>query len=319
MEKTLVFDGNNGSNCGCSPLEAMALGNGGMLGGANAMLPAMMMSGGGFGGGFGGMNNPFWAIVLLAFLRQWGFDGNGNGNGCNCLTQNQLSDIQETLNTNQGNTLLMNAITGNGTNIKELASAINCDFNAVQAGINSIQSAICNLGSKNDMNAMQIVNAINSGNTALATQLSQCCCDVKQLVTNQGYENRLATLNQTNVIQNGFAQANYVAAQNACAIEQTSTDNTSRIIAKLDAIEDSRKDREIASLTASLTAANSRAERQAELAPVYQALSDIKSRQQDVITIPYSPVTAVPSCAYYNALYNNLGYPYNHQQGSIWS
>ena len=50
MDKTLVFDGGTG-NCGCSPLEAAALSNGG-FGGANAMLPAMMMGcNGGFGGG----------------------------------------------------------------------------------------------------------------------------------------------------------------------------------------------------------------------------------------------------------------------------
>ena len=52
MDKTLVFDSGAG-NCGCSPLEAAALSNGG-FGGANAMLPAMMMGGGfgGFGGGY---------------------------------------------------------------------------------------------------------------------------------------------------------------------------------------------------------------------------------------------------------------------------
>ena len=44
MDKTLVFDSNAG-NCGCSPLEAAALSNCG-FGGANAMLPAMMMGGG---------------------------------------------------------------------------------------------------------------------------------------------------------------------------------------------------------------------------------------------------------------------------------
>ena len=57
MDKTLVFDSNAG-NCGCSPLEAAALSNGG-FGGANAMLPAMMM-GGGFGGFGGGYNSPLW-------------------------------------------------------------------------------------------------------------------------------------------------------------------------------------------------------------------------------------------------------------------
>lgn len=301
MDRTLVYDGTADNRGCCSPLEAIALSNGG-FGGANAMLPAMMMGGcnGGFGGGM--WNNPIWAIVFLAFLRNGGLWGNGDGNGnCGCGIQSQLSQIQETLTTQNGNQMLMSAITGNATSIKELASTINCDFNAVQTAINGVQSAICNLGSKNDMNAMQIVNAINGGNAALANQLSSCCCDVKQLVTNQGYENRLATLQQTNAIQNGFAQVGYAAAEQTCAIKQNTTDNTGRILAKLDAIEDSRKDREIASLTAALTAANSRAERAAELAPINKALADIAYKQPSTVTTAYSPFVAVPNCVAYNA------------------
>ena len=66
MDRTLVYDSGSNEKCGCSPLEAVALGNGG-LGGMNAMLPAMMMGGcnGGFGGGY---NSPFWALIMLAFL-----------------------------------------------------------------------------------------------------------------------------------------------------------------------------------------------------------------------------------------------------------
>ena len=119
MDKTLVFDSNSGS-CGCSPLEAAALSNGG-FGGANAMLPAMMM-GGGFGGFGGGYNSPLWAIIILAFLRNGGLWGDNNGN--NSCANRQLAEIQSTLNTNQGNQLIMSAIQGNATSIKELASLI---------------------------------------------------------------------------------------------------------------------------------------------------------------------------------------------------
>lgn len=290
MDKTLVFDG--GCSGGCSPLEAVALGNGG-LGGINAMLPAMMM-GGGFGGGFGGYNSPLWVFILLAFLRNGGLWGNGENNS-------QLSQIQDTLNTNQGNTLIMNAIQGNATSIKELASLIGCNQNALTTAINGIQSAICNVGSQLGMSTAQIVNSINSGNMNLANTLQSCCCDVKQLVTNQGYENRIATLQQTNAIQNGFSQIGYQNAENTCAIKQNTTDNTGRILAKLDAIEDSRKDREIASLTAALTAANSRAERAAELAPINKALADIQCKQVSTITVPNPSAVAVPACVAYNA------------------
>lgn len=276
-----------------------------------SLLIGSMMNGGMNGGGM--WNNPIWAIVFLAALRNGGIFGNEGGNGYH----SQLSQIQDTLNTNQGNTLLMDAIKGNQTAIGQLASTLNCNYNAVQTAINAVQSAICNLGSKNDMNAMQIVNAINSGDSMLANQLSSCCCDIKQMVTTQGYEGRLQNMQQSQLIQNGFAQVGYASAEQTCAIKQNATDNTNRVIAKLDAIEDDRKNREIANLTAALTAANSRAERAAELAPIYKSLNDIQCKQPATVTLPYSCATAVPTSMLYGyGLYN--GYPYN-QGGSIWS
>lgn len=282
MEKTYVFDG-AGSG---STLESALVGS--------------LMNGGMNGGGM--WNNPIWAIVFLAALRNGGIFGN---DGCNGY-HSQLSQIQDTLNTNQGNTLLMDAIKGNQTAIGQLASTINCNYNAVQGAINAVQSAICGVGNQVGMGQLQVVNAINSGDAMLANQLSSCCCDVKQLVTTQGYENRINNLQQSQLIQNGFSQVGYAAAEQTCAIKQNATDNTGRILAKLDAIEDSRKDREIATLTAQLTAANSRAERAAELAPIYQALNDIKCKQPQTVTLPYSCATAVPTAALYGA----YGYGY---------
>lgn len=277
---------------------------GGNTGGLDPNL-LLGMNGGGFGGGM--WNNPIWALVFLAFLGN-NFGGWGNG-GNNC----QLSQIQDTLNTNQGNTLLMDAIKGNAGAIGQLAQTIGCNHNAVTAAINGVQSAICNLGSKNDMNAMQIVNAINSGNASLANQLSSCCCDIKTETLKMGYENQINNLQQSQLIQNGFAQVGFASAEQTCAIKQNATDNTNRVIAKLDAIEDSRKDREIASLTAALTAATSRAERAAELAPVYQALNDIKCKQPQTVTLPYSCATAVPT----SMVYGLAGYGYGLNGGQF--
>lgn len=258
----------------------------------------LSMNGGGFGGG--AWNNPIWALAFLGFLGN-GFGGWNNGNN------SQLAQIQDTLNTNQGNTLLMNAISNNGTSVKELATAINCNYNAVQAAINGVQSAISNLGSRNDMSAMQIVNAINSGDSSLANQLSSCCCEVKQLVTTQGYENRINNIEQTNTITKGFGDIAYATQAQTTALAANADANTRAVLAKLDQIEDSRKDREIASLTAQLTAATSRAERQAELAPVYQALNDIKCKQPATVTLPYSCATAVPT----SMVYGLAGYGLN--------
>ena len=302
MDKTLVFDGGTG-NCGCSPLEAAALSNGG-FGGANAMLPAMMMGcNGGFGGGY---NSPLWAIIILAFLRNGGLWGDNNGN------HNQLAEIQNTLNTNQGNQLIMSAIQGNATSIKELASLIGCNQNALTAAINGVQSAICNVGNQLGMSTSQIVNSINTGNMSIANQISQCCCDVKAETLKMGYENQINNLNQTNMIAKGFGDVNYATQAQTNALAQNNDANTRAVLAKLDQIEDSRKDREIASLTAQLATVNARAERQAELAPINKALADIQCRQVSTITVPNPSAVAVPTCLAYGAgLYGAGQFGYN--------
>lgn len=283
-EKTYVFPEGNGSSL-------------------DPNLVAMMNGGGGFGGN--GFNNPFWALVLLAFLRN-NFGWGGDGNGGNCSAAFVSSQLGQ-------------AIAGNANALSNLSTHLDCSIGQVQTGIAALQSAIQSVANQTGMSGMQVINAIQSGNTAIANQISQCCCDNKLLTTSQGYENRINNLQQSQLIQNGFNQIGYAAAEQTCAIKQNQTDNTSRVLAKLDAIEDSRKDREISSLTAALTAANSRAERQSELAPIYKALADIQCKQPSTFSVPYQPFTAIPNCvAYQMGLYG--GFPCGpNSYGSIWS
>ena len=266
-------------------------------GNSNNLWPLMACMGGGFGGGY---NSPLWAIILLAFLRNGGIFGNGNNS--------QLSQIQDTLNTNQGNQLIMSAIQGNATSIKELASLIGCNHNAVTSAINGIQSAVCGVGNQLGMSTASVVNAINSGNMSIANQISQCCCDVKTESMRMGYENQINNLNQSNMITKGFGDVATATQMQTSALTQSNDCNTRSILAKLDAIEDSRKDREIATLTAQLASVNARAERQAELAPIVQKLNDIQCRQPATVTLPYSCATAVPTSMLYSA--GLFGFPY---------
>ena len=283
-EKTYVFPEGNGSS-------------------HDPNIVAMMNGGGGFGRN--GFNNPFWALVLLAFLRN-NFGWGGDGNGGNCSAAFVSSQLGQ-------------AIAGNANALSNLSTHLDCSIGQVQTGIAALQSAIQSVANQTGMSGMQVINAIQSGNTAIANQISQCCCDNKLLTTSQGYESRISNLQQSQLIQNGFNQIGYAAAEQTCAVKQNQTDNTSRVLAKLDAIEDSRKDREISSLTAALTAANSRAERQSELAPIYKALADIQCKQPQTIPVQYQPFTAIPNCvAYQMGLCG--GFPYGpNSYGSIWS
>lgn len=286
----------------------------------NLLLTSMMNN-----GGFGGNGNWIW-IIFLFFLFGWrgnnGFGGN-DGN-CGAIGTGYLSN--QITNT-AGRDLLMQAINGNGAAIQNLASTLNCDINSIKCAINGVQSSISQVGNQVGMSTADVKNAITTGNMQIAQQLAQCCCDNKLLVTNMGYEGQIRDMQNTaqvtgridqlaNSVTQGFSTASYQTAQQTCALQNGLRDQTQTILNKLDAIEDSRKDRQIADLTAQLTAANSRAERAAELAPITKALSDIQCKQPNTVTVPANNGVLVPSCVAWNAgLYGN--YPYNN--GSIWS
>lgn len=269
----------------------------GSQGSIDPNLWAALNNGGGFGGGFGGGN--FWAVLLVLLL--FGRDGLGRGGYNMDYIGSQLG----------------NAVQGNANAISNLATSLNCTNGQIQQAIAGVQNAVQSVANQTGMSGMQIINAVNSGDANIISTLQSCCCDVKNLVTTQGYENRINNLQQSQLIQNGFSQVGYAAAENACAIKQNNTDNTNRVIAKLDAIEDSRKDREIASLTAALTAANSRAERQTELAPIYKALSDIQCKQPNVVTVPANNGVLVPSCVAWQIGLNGLGLGYPYANGGV--
>lgn len=240
---------------------------------SNALTTAALMNGGGgFGGGM--WNNPIWAIVFLAALRNGGLFGNNgwDGNGTHPCTTSQLTAIQETLNSNHGQTLLMDAIKGNAGSIHELATTIGCNQNAVTAAINAVQSAICNVSNQVGMGTAQVINAVQSGNTSIITAIKDCCCQTQQNIIKMGYDNQINNLQQSQLIQNGFCQVGYEAAQNANGIRQAISDQTIAINNKLDAMDKDRLQRENNALTAQVATLTARAERQSELAPIYRAI-----------------------------------------------
>ena len=269
----------------------------------------------------GGLNggNGIWVLFLLILF---GWRGNGFGNN----NYEGTGFLSNQINNTAGRDLLMQAINNNGTNLSALASTLNCDVNAIKTAINTLQNSICQVGSNLGMSIADVKNSITMGNMTIAQQIAQCCCDNKLLVQSMGYEGQLRDQVNTNTIVNtighvndsinhGFSRASYETSQQTCSIQNGLRDQTQTILNKLDALEDSRKDREIAELTAKLTAANSRAERQAELTPIYQKLNDIGCKQPNTVTVPYQPFVTVPNCVAWNGIY---GVPYG-QNGSIWS
>jgi hypothetical protein len=191
----------------------------------------MGLMGGNGNGGFFGNNGGFQDIIALIVIAA--IFGNGNfGFGGN---NNQGA--------NEGREMIMQTLNRNGVDIAALAQAVNTSSDQILAGINSVSQAICGLGNQMGQNTNSILTAIMQGNNALTSQIFSCCCDMKQLVTTQGYENQLAMCNQTNTLVN-------TANQNTLSLRDGATANTNAILAKLDAIQNQALQDKIASLTA---------------------------------------------------------------------
>lgn len=186
------------------------------------------------------MNNPFIYLVFLMMFGNGGFWGNRNGlQGAEI--QGQLDSLRNQMADNQNSNLIMGAIQGNNCDLKALASNLNCDFNQLQSSVCAVRSAIEQVGGKIGYSAERVINAANLGDMNIIQQLKDCCCQTQQNIIKMGYEQQLATCNQTNTLQNaiqyvatgverGFAASSFQNAQDKCDIIRSGQDNTQRII-----------------------------------------------------------------------------------------
>lgn len=247
-------------------------------------------------GGFGSNGNWIW-IIFLFFLYGWNRNGFFGNNGV--AGEGTIASTAE-------REMLLQAINGNGAAIGNLATTLNCDINSVKDAINAVQSSICSVGNQVGLTGQQVINAIQQGNMSLAQQFAQCCCDNKLLVTQMGYEGQLrdqantaaltSSINTVNTgVERGFSSVSFETAQQTCQLQTGMRDQTQTIIDKLSAMEANAQQDKIANLTAQLTAANSRAERQAELAPILAELNAIKCAQPNTISVQYPQVSVVPN------------------------
>lgn len=266
-----------------------------------------LMGNGNNGGLFGGRGfEDIIALIIVAAIF-----GNGNGNGIFGNGNNNQSD------------LLAHMIERNGTDLSQLAQSIGCSTGRLQDAIGAVSTQICNLAGQQGLSFQSVINSIQAGNAALATQLAECCCRTQTAIQESNYltERGFCQTNQT--LAKGFSDLGYAFANQTCDLKQTANANTASIIAKLDAIEDSRKDRELAEKDRVIATLTARSERQAELQPIYTALQEIQCNQPPVKKIA-CPESYVPVNNSINATYGLIptygcgcgyGYPFGFVNG----
>ena len=287
-------------------------------------IPVGGFGNGGFGFGNGnGQTNLMdllgFAIVASIFPNMFGGYGNGfggnwgGGNGAAGFLSNQI-------NNDTGRELIMQAVTNQGeasrTAIQTLSTMLGQDFNLVNSAVGNVQNALQTLALQQAVSVPQIINSIQSGDAALASAFQNCCC-----------ENRLSTCQQTNTLQNAIngvgnqvqakAAADQLAmCQQTYALTDTMNRNYLALDNKIDAMESSRKDREIAAKDAEIATlksqnftaglmAQSLAPVNAALASLNKEVDDIKCKLPNTINVEYPQVSVVNTTPYMGGFYGN--------------
>ena len=150
-------------------------------------------------------NNGMWWIWMILLWAIWGGNGFGNGFG----RGNGAGFLANQLNNDTNTTMLLQAINGNKSAIDSLATTLHCDVNQLQSALTMINGSVDKISGDVKLSSCEVINAITSGDAALASKLAECCCNTQRsidnvnlTITKQGYENQLANSQQTNTLQN---------------------------------------------------------------------------------------------------------------------
>lgn len=290
---------------------------------SNASVPAWLaMQNGGFGNGFGGWGGGILGFFLgLLFGNGWGgFGGFGNGFGGNA----GAGFLANQINNDSGRELLMNAINSNGeasrTAVQSLATMLGQDFNLVNSAVATLQSGLSTLALQQAVSVPQIVNAIQSGNSEMANQLCKCCCDQRQLTVEQGYQNQLRTLEQTNALGGAISGS---GQRTVDAIADLKTTMVQEFCAAKERDMQEKIDGLLASNSSLRAQIDNAAQTQAfaaMLSPINAKLIEIENKQPNTIPVQYPNVVAMNTTPYagLGGFGAGYGYGYGVPGGSYW-
>jgi len=272
---------------------------------------------GGNGNGFFGNGNTnlidILGFAIIASMFGWNNGGWGGGFGGGA---NGAGFISNQLNNDSGRELIMNAINANGeasrSAIQNLANMLGQDYSTVNTAIQNVQNSLAAIGAQQGMSTLQVINSIQSGNTALASQLQQCCCENRLLTTQQGYEAQIRTLEQTNQLgaqadRNNNAVLQAINAQTVAIDNQFCALKEREMQAKIDAqadtitqlrlqIDNSNQTNQILGYVNNL------------FAPLQTKVNEIAAKQLPTVPVQYPQLQAINTGAYTGGGYygNNI-------------
>ena len=256
---------------------------------SNMVMPVAPAYGG--NGGFGGFGGD-WGWIVLLLLLGWnngGFGGYGGFGGGLGIDFPWLMNGQQNINTN--------------TNSGFRDAMLNDGITSIRDGIGNLSTQLCGCcgdmqmalangfaGVEQGANARQIANMQNTFNAQtavtgainnLASQQAECCC-----------ENRLATCQTQNIVQNEGNATRFADANNTRDIIDSQTRGTQAILDKLCSLELDAKNDTIAQLRSELLYARGQASQDVQTALLRQ--SDATTANQLVQELRSCPIPAMP-------------------------
>lgn len=232
---------------------------------------------GGGNGGFGGFGGDSWGWIILLLLCAgggYGFGGGFGGGFGNMMLGYDfpwLLNGQQNIMSNTNNGFRDQMINDNITSVRDGISSLSTQlcgccgdmqmalangFTGVEQGANARQMA-------NMQTAFDLQNTVSTGLNNVGLQLCQ-----------ESGENRLATCQTQNIIQNEGNQTRFADANNTRDLLQNQTANTQAILDKLCQLELDAKNDKINDLERQLTMANLQASQTAQNAFIQQGFSD---------------------------------------------
>lgn len=264
-----------------------------------------MLNNGNNGGLFGGRGfEDIIALIIVAAIfgnGNFGFGGWGN-NGSASTAEREM---------------LMSAIQRNGVDLSQLAQTIGVSNDRIHDAIGNVSTQICTLAGQQGLSFQQVTNAILSGNATLASQLCDCCCSIKQLISESNYLTERGFANTNVGLERGFSSVAYETQRQTCDIEKAIASSTSQILEgqraaemrdlqdKLDALREKNAQQAVM-----LNNAQQTAQFASMLAPITEDLASIKCKlpKTEVVNVQpdYIPVNRSVNIGY--APYYGCGY-----------
>ena len=274
--------------------------NGNQNGGLN-VLPVSNSGGGLFGNGQTNLADLFgFAIIASMFPNLFGGYGYGNrgGNGnCPCPSVDGQLALQAVASEGAASRAA----------VESLAASMGQNYSTILPAVQNVQATISQLASANGMGFLQVINALQQGNCNLASQLSQCCCDNRLLTTQQGYETRIQTIDQTDQLNgtinaNGQRQVDAIADLKTTMIKEfcdaRERDMQALINQQADEISQLRTKDNIAAQTNQILGYVNQV-----LAPIQAGLKEIQDKMPNTVPVQYPNLQVVNATPYVNGGY----------------